>query len=132
MKIGDIDWTNDKVYRCNNGRLWTTSDGDLFKHSGTSDVRDMTNEYSLREILEMEFELVVDWSKVAVDTRVSVSDGVVWHRGHFAKFEGDRVYTYSAGRTSWTRKGVDLIPWKYAKLVESEVDQSELERDSQL
>lgn len=119
MKIWELDWTEGKQYRdlCagNSHTIYTVKKRNLVGANGFT----IHAEYRTSELADIDFEPCVDWSEVEVDTRVSVSDGVVWHRGHFAKFEGDRVYTYSAGRTSWTRKGVDLIPWKYAKLAES-------------
>ena len=65
-----------------------------------------------------------DWSKVPVDTRIYVGstleevEAEAFPR-YFAKYEGDRVYAYSDGRSSWTAEGPeDVISWDYAKLAE--------------
>lgn len=117
MKLRELDWTPGRKYKDIDGDIWQVdSRGRDLVNAGDASI---TEYVSLKNLATTDFEPYIDWSKVEVDTKVLVSDGVVWHRGHFAKFEGDRVYTYSAGRTSWTRKGVDLIPWKYTKLAES-------------
>lgn len=64
-----------------------------------------------------------DWSKVAVDTPILVSDTETdgWIRRHFAKCEGGKIYTWSDGRTSFTRTrwGTHYLEsWKHAKLAE--------------
>lgn len=63
----------------------------------------------------------VDWSKVAVDTKVLVSDdGEEWHKRHFARYEEGIVYVWGYGDTSWT---TDLMEaWEYAKLAEEDAE----------
>lgn len=70
---------------------------------------------------EYQEEPPVDWSKVAVDTRVLVSDdGEEWHKRHFAKYEESIVYVWGYGDTSWT---TDLMEaWEYAKLAEEDAE----------
>jgi hypothetical protein len=76
-----------------------------------------------------DFQPVVDWSKVAVDTKVLVSDfndsrGV---RRHFVKYHPNETFPFECyvdGMTSWTTE-VDFIRmktqfWKYCKLAEVE------------
>ena len=65
-----------------------------------------------------------DWSKVPVDTRIYVGrtleevEAEAFPR-YFAKYEGDRVYTYVDGCSSWTADGPeDVVDWEYAKLAE--------------
>ena len=59
----------------------------------------------------------VDWSKVAVDTPILVSnDNVHWHRRHFTKYENREVHAWRDGKTSYTIEVA--CPWKYAKLAE--------------
>lgn len=64
-----------------------------------------------------------DWSKVAVDTPILVNDyqneDREWIHGHFAKYDSGKIYTFSAGHTSWSGNET-LTPWNYAKLAESE------------
>lgn len=59
----------------------------------------------------------VDWSQVPVDTKIIVSDDEKnWRKRYFAKYEGDIVYAWSNGCTSWNAE--DVVYWNYAKLAE--------------
>lgn len=62
-------------------------------------------------------ESEVDWSKVAVDTPILVSnDNVHWYRKHFAKYRNGEIHAWNSGQTSYT---TDVAwTWKYAKLAE--------------
>lgn len=67
----------------------------------------------------MEYEPKVDWSKVEVDTKVLVSDNKEqWYKGYFAKYDGEYIYIYIDGRTSFTAKDIsrNAIAYRYAKL----------------
>ena len=76
-------------------------------------------EMHLFSIINGEFEEVVDWSKVPVDTKILVSeDGKDWCRRYFAKYEGGRVYAFYDGTTSFTGSSENLLGWAYAKLYE--------------
>ena len=62
----------------------------------------------------------VDWSKVAVDTPVLVSnDGTNWVRRYFAvAVETETIYVvYAGGATRWSSDGL-MEQYKYAKLAE--------------
>ena len=63
---------------------------------------------------------VVDWSKVAVDTLVLVSnDNKEWTKRYFAKYEDGNVYCWLNGRTSWTALcEFSIGHWGYTKLAE--------------
>lgn len=113
------------IEKCNNGdcvvdsnnRKWTVIKGfniaDLT--SGFSFISDL---YRLNELFDLDFKKVydVDWSKVAVDTKILVSeDGDVWCKRYFAKYENDKVCTFAGGATSFSEGGY-YISWKYAKL----------------
>ena len=79
-------------------------------------IEDMFN---LDEIVRMDFEEIVDWSKVPVDTKILVSDdGECWTRRYFAKYENGRVYAFYDGATSFTGSNESLLGWEYAKLYE--------------
>lgn len=69
-----------------------------------------------------EREPEVDWSKVPVDTKIYVRDEPdhAWKRGHFAKYEDGKVYTFMNGYTSWTVSNEYSYPWEYAKLAEGD------------
>ena len=77
-------------------------------------------EMHLFSIINGEFEEVVDWSKMPVDTKILVSeDGKLWYKRHFAKYENGSVHVFPDGRSSFTTEESDIIyPWKYAKLCE--------------
>ena len=64
----------------------------------------------------------VDWSEVAIDTQILVSNNEVnWYRGYFAGFDGNFVSAWKGGSTSWSAQFADYVSkWKYAKLAESE------------
>lgn len=79
--------------------------------------------YNFHEWLNSEYvEPPVDWSKVAVDTPILVKDYEEgeWVRRHFAKYENNTVYTWSAGSTSWSVDSGNITAWEMAKLAESE------------
>ena len=81
------------------------------------------------EKLEDKKEPCVDWSKVAVDTPILVSDdGRKWVKRYFAKYmniSNSPIGAYVDGATSWS--GEEINYWRYAKLAESE---GEHERDT--
>lgn len=63
----------------------------------------------------------VDWSKVAVDTPILVTDNGdhKWIKRYFARYENGRVYAWDGGRTSWS-DGEYATPWELAKLPHKE------------
>ena len=63
----------------------------------------------------------VDWSKVEVDTPILVRDAKYrrWVKRYFAEYKDGIVYAWCGGSTSWDANNM-MMPWKYAKLVESE------------
>lgn len=67
-----------------------------------------------REWLEQEYvEPVVDWSNVAVDTKVYVrdSDSDPWEPRYFAKFEDGKIFVWTNGATSFSRNSVCGSSW---------------------
>ncbi len=79
--------------------------------------------YNFREWLNSEYvEPSVDWTKVPVDTPILVRDqeNFEWTRRHFAKIKNGTVFAWRGGATSWSEDDEETIPWKYAKLAESE------------
>lgn len=93
---------------------------DLYRAKGANTL--MFDEKGIKNILTplSKPEPEPDWSKVAVDTPVMVSnDGVNWCKSHFAKYDDNKVYIWLDGRTSYTAYGA--VSWhKYAKLAEVE------------
>lgn len=58
----------------------------------------------------------VDWTKVAIDTKVQVcDDNISWGNRYFAKYSNGLVYTWAYGATSWSNAS-DPIAWNYARL----------------
>ena len=85
-------------------------------------IEDMFN---LDEIVHMDFEEIVDWFKVPVDTKILVSDdGEHWVRRYFAKYENGFIYAFPDGLSSFTacykpECGYRRVcAWKYGKLYE--------------
>lgn len=78
------------------------------------------------EVIKIAEELgIVDWSKVAVDTPILVSDvernveKQEWVKRYFAFFKDGKVYAWVGGATSWSADGdKDVLGWEYAKLAE--------------
>ena len=84
----------------------------------TEGVKDIEEMYSLHSILTEEFEEVIDWSKVPVDTKVLVSNNrEEWHKRHLYKYEDGKFLAWDNGKTSFTVTDVnERFPWEYAKL----------------
>ena len=76
------------------------------------------SEMHIFDIVNGEFEEVMDWYKVPVDTKVLVSrDNEVWFKRYFAKYEEDRVWCFDSGATSFSADDIDNVSsWKYVKL----------------
>ena len=84
---------------------------------------DLSKQYYLSSILELDFEEVIDWSKVPVDTKILVADydsegeAIEWKKRHFAKYENGIVYAWDDGKTSFTAKlDGSCMNWDCAKL----------------
>lgn len=80
------------------------------------------------DLLERDFEEVVDWSKVPVDTKILVSncingagEVIEWKKRYFAKYENGIVYAWNDGKTSFTAElDGSCMNWEFAKLYEEE------------
>lgn len=73
------------------------------------------------EVMDIAEEIgIVDWSKVAVDTPVLVSnDNKEWIKRYFARYEDGNVYCWLSGKTSWTAIcELSIGHWDYTKLAE--------------
>ena len=74
---------------------------------------EVIDEWADEEYIEPE----VDWSKVAVDTPILVSNNNVdWSTRHFAKYADGKVRAWVNGNTSYTTDR--MFSWEYAKLAE--------------
>lgn len=93
--------------------------------NGVLELKDFNNGATIEEgvylidIINGEFERVIDWSKIPVDAKVLVSNnGNTWNKRHFAKYEGGHIYTFRNGFSSFTTEKDDVYKWDYAKLYE--------------
>lgn len=60
----------------------------------------------------------VDWSKVAVDTKVLVKFNDTWEKRYFAKYENGKIFVWSYGKTSFTKSNNNGISdWKNGNIV---------------
>lgn len=67
-----------------------------------------------------EYLEIVDWSNVAVDTPILVSnDNKTWNKRYFARYEDGNVYAWLNGKTSWTAIcEFSVGHWDYTKLAD--------------
>ena len=75
--------------------------------------------FPISQLAEMNFEEMIDWSKVPVDSKILVSDkeDKGWKRKYFAKYKDGKVYDWAWGKTSFTaNNNEDVTDWEYAKL----------------
>lgn len=79
-----------------------------------------TEKYSIASLLG-----IVEWEKVPVDTPIIIKTMYGTVKRYFAKFEGDKVYYFCYGSTSWSNSELDRLiavePHKVG-LVENERD----------
>ena len=121
MKIWEINREEGRTYTAT-GEFDGTSVRYVLRADSVGNLRceDMSKieeNLALNRILEMEFEEVVDWSEVPVDTKVLVSnDGECWDKGYFKQYKNGVFCCFSDGRTSWT--SIFNKEYKYCKLVE--------------
>ncbi len=102
MRIWEIDLEKGKKYEDQKGLIWTVHQDELVD----SKMLEINVEYDLRELLNIDFTEVIDWSKVAVDTPVWVrnSENALWETRHFSHFKNELIYCFDNGRTSHTEK----------------------------
>lgn len=110
-----------KVYKDNHGKKWSVYSitfADAYYELKDSLDEDLSSKYYMSEIAELDFEEVIDWSKVPVDTKVLVgSDNKKWIRRHFAKYENGNVCAWNNGATSFSANTkASYMIWRYAKL----------------
>lgn len=106
-----IDGVNKGVWELKNG--FGTDEFEFYREE-----RPLSRIYFASQVIRMEFEEVIDWSKVPVDTKVIVSkDGKYWYKRYFAKYEDGKVYCFCNGATSFSvDEEDDILAWEYVKL----------------
>ncbi len=98
MKIHEIDWKDKNTKYRYNDLLWKSNGVDLVC-CDTKELIYLSDSENLKNILQADFEPVVDWSKVEVDTPVIISGNL---KRHFAGVENGSIMVWSNGQTSWT------------------------------
>lgn len=91
------------------------------KAMGVSAFKSILPKLNRNECISIGEELgIIDWSKVAVDTPVLVSnDNKEWIKRYFARYEDGNVYCWLSGKTSWTATcELSIGHWDYTKLAE--------------
>ena len=58
-----------------------------------------TDKYSIASLLG-----IVEWEKVPIDTPIIINIGRVTWRRYFAKFDGEKIWFFCNGATSWSAK----------------------------
>ena len=112
------------------GRKYKDKNGIVWEPDGTKDdfcaliaeyYAVITNHYTHKQLVNMEFEEVIDWSEVPIDTKI-----LVWNNGdkqkekrHFAGInEYGMVEAWNYGQTSFTIDRASA--WDYAELYKEE------------
>ena len=73
----------------------------------------------LTTILGIDFEEIVDWTKVKIDTLIKVRDKIEdkWIKRYFAKYENGFIYVWENGATSFTTDNENRTRiYKYARV----------------
>ena len=116
--VGGIAFVTTKRPVMNDGILDINSGGHV---KCINNISKIMTQIERNEVLNIADELgIIDWSKVAVDTPVLVSnDNKEWIKRYFARYEDGNVYGWLNGKTSWTATGeLSIGYWNYAKLAE--------------
>lgn len=117
--VGGTAYLTTKKPIMNQGILEITSGGTIRCINNIIEIMPGIDRNGLVDIAE---ELgIVDWSKVAVDTPILVSnDGKNWYNRYFSSFDGVNVMAWEYGATSWSVDDVvnEVYRWEYAKLAE--------------
>ena len=122
MKFQDLKFKADFVYVDNHGHEWVLdSERVNFIHHDYGTL--LTTHYNQRDLLELDFERVISWDKVPIDTKIFVRDDESdeWIPRHFAGYENGLVQAFPNGRSSFTLGDYcdRLTSWIYAKLAET-------------
>ena len=110
-----------KSFKDNEGSIWKVvsiiSSNETYYDLKTNPERLVSFNY-MSEIAELDFEEIIDWSKVAVDTKILVSNfGTKQYKAYFAKYEDGKIYAWDSGRTSFTAGFENnMACWDYVKL----------------
>ena len=113
-----------RKYKDKNGIVWGLDD---IKNNFYADIAGMgfsllTLYYTHKQLIDMEFEEYVDWSKVPIDTKVLVWSKIAKQKiyRHFAGVDSGtgRVKAWDSGQTSFTTTRWNI--WDCAELYKEE------------
>lgn len=76
-----------------------------------------TDKYSIASLLG-----IVEWEKVPVDTRIIVETTYETLKRYFAEYDGEKVWYFDRGATSWTTKQIIGTKPHNVRLAENERD----------
>ena len=102
----------------NKGR-WRLEDATKEEFDFYRDGELLTEVYFSSQLIRMEFEESIDWSKMPIDTLIWVRNDEEdeWFLRHFAKYENEEIFVWDDGKTSFTvTNKYESSPWEYAKL----------------
>lgn len=110
--------SNNNVFRCHCGDIKMECDKCKFYRGDTFPVQSCVT-YKLIWLKEEHSN--VDWNKVETDTLILVSnDGNTWAYRYFAGTFFGRLYTFPFDNKSDNERQMNLIEWKFGKLIEEE------------
>ena len=121
MKFQDLEFKTGFIYVDDYENEWILDcEGVNFIHRdcGVS----LTAYYNQHILLKLNFEKVVSWNEVPIDTKIFVRDSKneAWKPRHFAGYKNGMVTAFSNGKSSFTLTSCDYpTNWFYAKLAET-------------
>ena len=124
MKVTEIAWADGRCYNVTVngyvGSIYKVINGELVSNLYGKGIQGLL---TLQDIAEANFEDVIDWSSVAVDTkiRVGASSGGELQNRYFASYKDGKINAWTSGRTSYSANDEnDTTTWIYAGLAEKE------------
>lgn len=119
IKFWDMKFDGRK-YKDKNGFVWELDDtkNNFYAYIAGMGISVLTFYYSLKQLVDMEFEEYVEWSEVPIDTKI-----LVWNKTskqkynrHFAGIDAEtgKVKAWNTGQTSFTTSITSV--WENAEL----------------
>ena len=116
MKLWELPIMQGIEYRDNYNSIWFFDANEILVN--TMGVR-LVDSYSWKDLLQLEFKDIMDWSSTPMDTKILVSyDGVRWCERYFYKWNKNIVATFENGKKSselGKNFSLFIISWKHAK-----------------
>ena len=125
MSVKFLDMKFDgRKYKDKNGIVWGLDDikNNFYSNIAGMGISVLTLYYTHKQLVDMEFEEVIDWSKVPIDTKIVVWSSVSKQKynRHFAGVDSvtGRIKSWDSGRTSFTTGATST--WDNAELYKEE------------